>query len=355
MWDIEYGNSGFTQGTGTMVSASTNPFTINNLTTGTAYDFYVRSNCGSGDESDWVGPITGVPGAYIMPTYGEFTVTMCGGVIYDDGGPNNDYSTDCDALLVVNPDTPGQFVHLTGTFNVEVDYDWLVIFDGNTSDGTVLFDSDVDNTLDVVSTTGPLTIYFMSDYSTEYSGFAIQVSCENGSTPKTCEAPTNLTYSDLTHNSVKIDWAQQGTPDNWVVSYKKASVNTWSTVNTTTHPYVITNLEAQTQYEVYVTAVCGSENSGESNHITFTTNTDGVNSYEWDSFSLYPNPTTGQFTIYHEDLNMERKHIVTLNTRNLCESAKNGGCGECQTSCQSACKTSCGIANQKCENTKADK
>ena len=44
------------------------------------------------------------------------------------------------------------------------------------------------------------------------------------------------------------------------------------------------------------------------------------------------------------------KHIQTLNTRNLCESAKNGGCGECQTSCQSACKTSCGIANQKCEN-----
>ena len=31
-------------------------------------------------------------------------------------------------------------------------------------------------------------------------------------------------------------------------------------------------------------------------------------------------------------------------------SAKNGGCGECQTSCQSACKTSCGIANQNCEN-----
>ncbi|BAK99251.1 hypothetical protein OBV_20530 [Oscillibacter valericigenes Sjm18-20] len=45
---------------------------------------------------------------------------------------------------------------------------------------------------------------------------------------------------------------------------------------------------------------------------------------------------------------MER--IKTLETRNLCESAKRGGCGECQTSCQSACKTSCGIANQKCEN-----
>ena len=44
------------------------------------------------------------------------------------------------------------------------------------------------------------------------------------------------------------------------------------------------------------------------------------------------------------------KHINTVETRNLCESAKVGCCGECQTSCQSACKTSCGIANQKCEN-----
>ena len=45
------------------------------------------------------------------------------------------------------------------------------------------------------------------------------------------------------------------------------------------------------------------------------------------------------------------KHIETIETLNLCESAKNGGRGECQTSCQSACKTSCGIANQTCENT----
>ena len=43
------------------------------------------------------------------------------------------------------------------------------------------------------------------------------------------------------------------------------------------------------------------------------------------------------------------EHIKTIETKNLCDSAKNGGCGECQTSCQSACKTSCGIANQQCE------
>ena len=48
------------------------------------------------------------------------------------------------------------------------------------------------------------------------------------------------------------------------------------------------------------------------------------------------------------------KRIKTIKTRDLVRSAKCGGCGECQTSCQSACKTSCGVANQKCENKKAE-
>ena len=46
------------------------------------------------------------------------------------------------------------------------------------------------------------------------------------------------------------------------------------------------------------------------------------------------------------------KHIKTLTTRDLKESMKKGGCGECQTSCQSACKTSCTVGNQSCEKIK---
>ncbi len=67
------------------------------------------------------------------------------------------------------------------------------------------------------------------------------------------------------------------------------------------------------------------------------------------SLDLPVNPWYKNTNIVLEDKFME-KHIVTLETRDLCASAKNGGCGECQTSCQSACKTSCGIANQQCEN-----
>ena len=44
------------------------------------------------------------------------------------------------------------------------------------------------------------------------------------------------------------------------------------------------------------------------------------------------------------------KRIKTIETKDIKNTVKNGGCGECQTSCQSACKTSCGVANQNCEN-----
>ena len=46
------------------------------------------------------------------------------------------------------------------------------------------------------------------------------------------------------------------------------------------------------------------------------------------------------------------KRIKTLVTRDLKESMKEGGCGECHTSCQSACKTSCTVGNQTCEKAK---
>lgn len=47
-WTIEYGESGFTQGSGTQAEAGSNPYTINGLDANTDYDFYVRNNCADG-------------------------------------------------------------------------------------------------------------------------------------------------------------------------------------------------------------------------------------------------------------------------------------------------------------------
>ena len=45
-WILEYGAEGFAPGTGTVVAANTNPFTLTGLTHSTRYDVYVRAACG---------------------------------------------------------------------------------------------------------------------------------------------------------------------------------------------------------------------------------------------------------------------------------------------------------------------
>jgi hypothetical protein len=57
-WEVEYGLAGFTQGTGTIMVTSNNPYQIKNLNSSTAYDFYVREICGNQDSSVWSGPLT---------------------------------------------------------------------------------------------------------------------------------------------------------------------------------------------------------------------------------------------------------------------------------------------------------
>lgn len=44
-WEIEYGAPGFTLGTGTIVPAATNPFTLTALASSTTFQYYIRSIC----------------------------------------------------------------------------------------------------------------------------------------------------------------------------------------------------------------------------------------------------------------------------------------------------------------------
>lgn len=52
-YQIEYGPTGFTQGTGTVITSSATTATIPSLAASTAYQFYVRSNCGANGFSAW--------------------------------------------------------------------------------------------------------------------------------------------------------------------------------------------------------------------------------------------------------------------------------------------------------------
>jgi len=56
-FEIQYGNTGFSVGTGTMLVATTPTVTIPGLLTSVGYDFYVRTNCSATSSSTWAGPI----------------------------------------------------------------------------------------------------------------------------------------------------------------------------------------------------------------------------------------------------------------------------------------------------------
>ena len=94
VWELVWGAQGTTPATGTLVNAlQTNPYTLTGLTANTAYDFYVKADCGHGTASTnlsaWAGPFTfttscappsaPVAGAITQPTCteatGSFTIT----------------------------------------------------------------------------------------------------------------------------------------------------------------------------------------------------------------------------------------------------------------------------------------
>ena len=65
-FDVEYGEQGFTQGSGTVEAGVGNPYLLGGLSNSTAYSYYVRQDCGAGDLSLWAGPYT-----FTTPTPGQ--------------------------------------------------------------------------------------------------------------------------------------------------------------------------------------------------------------------------------------------------------------------------------------------
>ena len=266
-WNLQYGLSGFApDGVGAMpLTANEHPFTVTGLSTGESYDIYVQADCGDA-VSTWLGPITVQPGYWNMRITGTDTVTLCAGMIYDNGGPNNNYSTACNSTLVLYPETDGASVSVQGVVSTEPTYDSLCIYDGAGLDGTLLgVYSGLNLTVPtLVSTSGPLTLRFKSDYVTQYAGFALEVNCV------TCFPPSGLSASDITENSAMISWNGNGYTQDWIVEYTTDGDTAWVQETVSDTFFLLSNLEEATFYEVRVSADCNDEISMPST-LTFAT------------------------------------------------------------------------------------
>lgn len=134
-------------------------------------------------------------------------------------------------------------------------------------------------------------------------------------TEETCDAPTNLQVSDVTHHSAVLTWNQtEGTANEWVVNYRVKDTEEWTSQTVTTTTTTIDSLTELTSYEAMVVAHCTNGlNSDNSETVVFTTEKNAVNDYVLNSnINLFPNPTTGVITCNVKDLNVERVEVYDV-------------------------------------------
>ena len=268
-WDILYGPTGFTPGNDDIPTiVNTNPATIGGLGNHTAYDFYLRSDCG-GAQSDWVGPLAVATGVYNMGAMGYDSLVTCDAIICDNGGFAGDYATYCDALLVLYPETAGSGLQITGTCDLSLGmYGYgeshIYFHDGVGTSGALIADITGVNNNIAVAASGPITVHFTSGYYTG-AGFMLNVSCAD------CTPPSNLAASNVTNNEITLSWT--GNSDQYAVIMTGTSAGYYTTSDSS---IVISGLSSNSYYTFQVRSLCGADSSLLCPAITLTTTCDAI-------------------------------------------------------------------------------
>jgi Zn-dependent metalloprotease len=204
----------------------------------------------------------GNPCIVILPKTGTYqTQTACAGMVYDNGGPGDSYSDNSNSIVTIAP--PGAAtvtLHFT-QFKMEQDYDYLYVYDGPNTSGTVL-GTFTGSTLpaNITSISPSVTIRQFSDVSVVDSGFAIQWSCN-----QPIAAPVAKFKADATTSCsgvIKFTDQTTGGVNSWLWNFGDG---TTSTQQHPAHTYT-----ASGTYTVTLTATnnFGSNTSIKTNYIT---------------------------------------------------------------------------------------
>ncbi|MCZ2355480.1 MAG: fibronectin type III domain-containing protein, partial [Bacteroidia bacterium] len=120
---------------------------------------------------------------------------------------------------------------------------------------------------------------------------------QNFETPAPCGTVINLNVTDITSNRVKLWWDTIPGSTYQIAWRVINTVNWWNRTNVQGSPvFHASNLAPNTTYEWRVRSICNGENDQWSVLDTFTTGSlkDPI-AHNDNSFSIYPNPTQGQF------------------------------------------------------------
>jgi hypothetical protein len=222
------------------------------LTSGTLYDAYVRTNCGSDGKSRW------------SKVERFITTPACGDNFYDNGGPSGQYEHNTNQTTVIAPSNSGDVVNVNFlSFNIQ---DALKIYDGPDTSATLLGSfTGTNNPGYFTSThaTGSLTFVFTSNYIYNEAGWEAEVTCGT-------RAPINLAITNLVPTSADFSWDAEPSVNNcyeWVLmphgDVPDITTNqATGTVGTGVLTTAFSGLTPFTRYDAYVRTDFGVEGKG---------------------------------------------------------------------------------------------
>ena len=297
-WEVVYDTTGFDpEMEGETITVMNNPnTTIDGLNSNTEYDVYVRSICGEGDESDFSGSssfttLAVAPGNDNLCDAFLLTVDEdCTGNTYTNTGateqtdepiPECWYSTDDGKTVWFSFDAPesGNVTVTTDIAGATLEDTHIAIYEapGNCPDLNTLgtevgCDEDggdiVGNGYTSVASLSSLTennTYYIqvAGYSSSEGDFCIEVRDDGA-----CLQPTEITLENITENSVDVSWTDNASATEWEVVYDTVGfdpetegmsmIDDDGTLGAT-----ITDLDPNTEYDVYVRALCGEGDESE--------------------------------------------------------------------------------------------
>jgi gliding motility-associated-like protein len=256
---VQTAGSAIPSGSGTTTTSSTvNPIT--GLNADTAYQYWVRADCGDGTFSAWTGP-------FLFTT--AVAPPVCGGQFIDDGGQAGNYSNNANTIYPICPTNAGDQVTVTFTaFNTELNNDTLKVYDGNGTSGILLgtySGTTIPGPITSSSPDGCLTFVFTSNGTTNASGWVANVTC---SPAPACQKPILLATQTVLYNSVQLAWTQPANPDTTVSTAWEVvalpcgspapTASATGVISASSNPFTVTGLAPLTCYDFYVRSVCST-------------------------------------------------------------------------------------------------
>ena len=307
IWNIEVVIAGNAPtGTPTDVAA-TNPYIATGLSASTNYEFYVQSDCGGGDVSNWIGPFAFATecATFTAPFSEDFenggTIPLCwtmdggedwqfsdtgaGNHIGDNGTitgstASNNYFAWVDSSGNDGPSTlTSPLIDVSGLTNPALSFYELSDNEGNANstldvevwDGAAWNNVGTYNTntvgwelkiigLSGLTITGDVQVRFL--FSETVTGdFYDDIAIDDVTLDEapSCLAPTFLTANNITATTADLGWTEGGSATQWNIEVVLAGdAPTGTPTNSgVTNPFTVTGLSPATNYEFYVQADCG--------------------------------------------------------------------------------------------------